>query len=116
MLAKRPMVVGYRLAPLTYAVVTGFGMLSTDLYALPNILAGKAVVPELMQRDCTPTKLADAVLQWFRAPRRCRALRQEFERMHLALHTGSGAAANAARAIERVAGLHPDVGGAYREP
>lgn len=102
MLAKRPMVVGYRIAPLTHALVKGFGMLKTHVYSLPNILAGKPVVPELMQHDCTPEKLADAVLEWFAdAPRR-NALAQEFERLHLALHAGGGAAANAARAIEQL--------------
>jgi lipid-A-disaccharide synthase len=102
MLAKRPMVVGYRIAPLTHALVKGLGMLKTKVYALPNILAGKPLVPELMQGDCTPVKLADAVLQWFRDAGRRDELSHEFERMHLALHTGGGAAATAARAIEQL--------------
>jgi lipid-A-disaccharide synthase len=102
MLAKRPMVVGYRIAPLTHALVKGLGMLKTSVYALPNILAGKPLVPELMQGDCTPAKLADAVLQWFRDDDRCAELSHEFERMHLALHAGGGAAATAARAIEQM--------------
>ncbi|MBN8734951.1 MAG: lipid-A-disaccharide synthase [Xanthomonadales bacterium] len=100
MLAKRPMVVGYRIAPFTHAIVKGLGMLKTDVYSLPNVLAGKRVVPELMQRDCTPAKLADAVLGWFRDAGRRDALTHEFERMHLALHAGGGAAMAAARAIE----------------
>jgi lipid-A-disaccharide synthase len=101
MLAKRPMVVGYRIAPLTYALVRGFGMLKTRVYALPNILAGRMLVPELMQRDCTPAKLADAVIGWFGDAALRDALGHEFERMHLALHAGGGAAAAAARAIEQ---------------
>jgi lipid-A-disaccharide synthase len=52
-----------------------------------------------MQGDCTPQKLADAVLTWFRNPDRCTELTHDFERMHLALHAGGGAATNAARAI-----------------
>ena len=99
MLAKRPMVVGYRIAPFTHAVVKGFGMLKTNVYSLPNVLAGRALVPELMQRDCTPERLAGAVLDLFRDSDRRGELVHEFERMHLALHTGGGAAANAARAI-----------------
>ncbi|WHZ18284.1 MAG: lipid-A-disaccharide synthase [Rhodanobacteraceae bacterium] len=101
MLAKRPMVVGYRIAPFTHAIVKGLGMLKTDVYSLPNVLAGKTMVPELMQRDCTPAKLADAVLGWFRDAGRRDALTHEFERMHLALHAGGGAATAAARAIEQ---------------
>src|SRR3546814_6328790 len=68
MLAKRPMVVGYRIAPLTHAIVKGMGMLKVDRYALPNVLAGADLAPELMQADCTPDKLAEAVLGWFRNP------------------------------------------------
>lgn len=102
MLAKRAMVVGYRIAPVTHAIVKGLGMLKTDVYSLPNILAGRMMVPELMQRDCRPEKLADAVLGWFRDPDGRDALAHEFERIHLALHAGGGAAASAARAVEQV--------------
>jgi len=102
MLAKRPMVVGYRIASLTHALVKGLGMLKTNVYALPNVLAGKMLVPELMQHDCTPEKLADAVIKLFRDTNHRDELMHEFERMHLALHKGGGAAASAARAIEQV--------------
>ncbi len=110
MLAKRPMVVGYRIAPLTHALVKGLGMLKTRVYSLPNILAGKPVVPELMQGNCTAPKLADAVLAWFADTGRRAALAQEFERLHLALHAGGGAAANAARAIgQMLASGHTEI-------
>lgn len=102
MLAKRPMVVGYRIAPLTHALVKGLGMLKTNVYALPNVLAGKTLVPELMQRDCTPEKLAGAIIKLFRDANHREELTQEFERMHLSLHKGGGAAASAARAVEQV--------------
>ncbi|TAN03704.1 MAG: lipid-A-disaccharide synthase, partial [Rhodanobacteraceae bacterium] len=104
MLAKRPMVVGYRIAPLTHALVKGLGMLKTRVYSLPNILAGKMLVPEFMQGNCTPEKIADAVLRWFREPDRRDELVHDFECMHLALHAGGGAAAAAARAVEQVMG------------
>lgn len=102
MLAKRAMVVGYRIAPASYALVKSLGLLHTDTFALPNILAGKRLVPELMQRDCTAERLAAAVLEWFRQPERRASLAQEFERMHLALHVGGGAAAGAARVIAQL--------------
>lgn len=102
LLAKRPMVVGYRIAPLTHAIVKGLGMLKTDTYALPNILAGRKVVPELMQADCTPDTLAAAVAGLFRAPGQRDELVHEFERLHLALRAEGGAAAAAAKVIGRV--------------
>jgi lipid-A-disaccharide synthase len=106
MLAKRPMVVGYRIAPLTHALVKGLGMLKTDVYALPNVLAGKTLAPELMQGDCTPEKLAEAVIGLFRDATRRDELTHEFERLHLALHKGGGAAASAARAIDQLVATH----------
>jgi lipid-A-disaccharide synthase len=104
LLAKRPMVVAYRIAPLTYALVKGLGMLKTDTYALPNILAGRKVVPELMQADCTPDRLADAVTALFHSPERRDEQVREFGRLHLALRTEGGAAASAARVIGRMIG------------
>lgn len=61
MLAKRPMVVAYRLAALTYRIVKGFGLLKVERYSLPNHLAGREIVPELMQDRCTPQALAEAL-------------------------------------------------------
>lgn len=61
MLAKRPMVVGYRISPLTHFIVKRLGLLKTDRYSLPNVLAGETLVPELMQDQCTPEQLARAV-------------------------------------------------------
>lgn len=62
MLLARPMVVGYRIAPLTMWVLRFFGLLRTAHYALPNILAGREIAPELMQEAATPARLAAAVL------------------------------------------------------
>lgn len=41
MLVKRPMVVGYRVAELTYRIVKALGLIKVDRFALPNITAGK---------------------------------------------------------------------------
>lgn len=54
MLAKKPMVVAYRVAPLTYFIAKGIGLVKVDRYSLPNILANQALVPECMQDDCRP--------------------------------------------------------------
>ena len=96
MLAKRPMVVAYRIAPMTYRIVKTLGMLKTQVYSLPNILAGHSVVPELMQDDCTPQSLAAAI-----APMLCaRALPadtlDEFVRIHESLRGQAGHDAAAA--------------------
>ena len=93
MLAKRPMVVGYRVAAPTHAIVKGLGLLKVDNYALPNVLAGERVVPELMQDDCTPERLADAVLAWLRDPRAVAALQPRFLALHEQLRRNASVAA-----------------------
>jgi len=102
MLAQRPMVVGYRIAPLTHAIVKGLGMLKVDSYALPNVLAGERVVPELMQADCTPVQLADAVLRWFHDPAAIERLQPRFRAIHAELRRD--ASAQAARAVAELLG------------
>lgn len=100
MLAKRPMVVGYKVSATTYALVKGLGMLKVDNYALPNVLAGERVVPELMQHDCTPEKLADAVAHWLHDPAAVAALQPRFHELHVQLRRDASA-----RAAEAVAEL-----------
>ncbi|QEQ95726.1 lipid-A-disaccharide synthase [Neptunomonas concharum] len=58
-LLKKPMVVAYKMSPLTYAIYSR--MLKTPYVSLPNILAGEALVPEILQGDVTATKLAQEV-------------------------------------------------------
>jgi lipid-A-disaccharide synthase len=82
MLAKRPMVVAYRVARLTHWIVKTFGLLRTDVYSLPNILAGRTLVPELMQDACTPAALASALLPMLRERALAPALFAEFARLH----------------------------------
>ena len=61
MLAKRAMVVAYKLAPLTHWLVRTLGLMRIDRYSLPNVLAGETLVPELMQHAATPEAIADAM-------------------------------------------------------
>ncbi|MEW9624097.1 lipid-A-disaccharide synthase [Rhodanobacter geophilus] len=104
MLAKRPMVVGYRVSPASYRIAKLLRMLKTDVYALPNILARACgmgehtvLVPELMQDDCTAAKLADATLALFNDSERRGAIVSAFEQLHRALRADlDGSAADAA--------------------
>lgn len=100
MLAKRAMVVGYKVAPLTYRIVKAFGMLKVERYALPNVLAGSDVAPELMQDDCTPENLAAAVLNQFQHPEITGALQPRYRELHESLRQDASA-----RAADAIAGL-----------
>ncbi len=57
MLCKSPMVVGYRMKPLTYFLAKR--LVKTPYISLPNLLANEMLVPEMIQEDCTPEKLAE---------------------------------------------------------
>jgi len=96
MLAKRPMVVAYRIASMTYRIVKTLGMLKTQVYSLPNILAGRRVVPELMQDDCTPHSLAAAIAPMLRARVLAADSLDEFMRIHESLRGEAGHDAAAA--------------------
>ncbi|MDO1529888.1 lipid-A-disaccharide synthase [Fulvimonas sp. R45] len=108
MLAKRPMVAGYRVSPLSYRLARVMNMLKTDVYTLPNILARACglgreavLVPELMQEHFTAAKLADATLALFNDSERRGAIVAAFEQLHRALRgdVGSRAGDQAASAI-----------------
>ena len=100
LLVKRPMVVGYRVAELTARIVKALGLLKVNRYALPNVLAGRDLAPELIQQDCTPERLANAVLQWFEHPDCVAGLQDDYHRLHLELRQDASA-----RAADAVAGL-----------
>jgi lipid-A-disaccharide synthase len=90
MLLDRPMVVAYRLAPLTHFIVKGLGLLRLDRYALPNLLAGRDLVPEYMQREARPERLSSAVLEMLDSPPERRSeLSRVFRDLHLELRLDS---------------------------
>ncbi|MBW8366955.1 MAG: lipid-A-disaccharide synthase [Arenimonas sp.] len=96
MLAKRPMVVGYRISALTYRLVMLLGLMKVNRYSLPNVLANEPIVPELMQGDCTREKLAAAVLHWFDHPEARATLLPRYQYIHAKLRRdGSASAAQA---------------------
>jgi len=80
MLAKRPMVVAYKLAPLSYWIMKR--LLKAKYISLPNLLADEALVPELIQQDATPAKLGEAVVEALE-PWRQEVLQKKFTEIHL---------------------------------
>ena len=99
MLLKKPMVMSYRLGALTYALVSR--LVSTEFFALPNILSNSEMVPEFIQDDATPEKLADAVSKLIDCSDH-RALLDRFDEIHKTLRKNSGEVA--AKAILELTG------------
>jgi lipid-A-disaccharide synthase len=79
----RPMVIAYRMPAASYWIMRQMG--SVSFVGLPNILAGEALVPELIQQEATPAKLAGALLELLDDRPRCERLRDRFAAMHESL-------------------------------
>ena len=92
-LIKRPMVIAYRLAPLTYRLMKRRAIL--PYVGLPNILAGRFIVPELLQDEATPENLAQALLKESTPERACELV-GEFTRIHDILRQNTAEKAAAA--------------------
>ena len=85
---KKPMVISYKVPWLTAQIMKRQGYL--PYVGLPNILCGEFVVPELLQDDATPSKLADALLAWLNNPSKVTQLKTRFAEMHETLRRPTG--------------------------
>ena len=56
-----------------------------DHVGLPNLLAGRRLVPELLQDQATPERMGAALLQFLELPELCRGLAAEFQKIHAQL-------------------------------
>jgi len=79
----KPMVIAYRMPATSYWIMRRMGTLG--FVGLPNILAGESLVPELLQDEATPRRLADALLAVLDDGPRCERLRERFAAMHESL-------------------------------
>lgn len=79
-LFKRPMVIGYRMAALSWQLMKR--MAYQPWVGLPNILCREFVVPELIQDRCEPEALAREVLAWLDDAPRARAVAARFDDLH----------------------------------
>ena len=96
MLAKCLMVVAYRANWLTYQI--GRRLVKLAHFSLPNLLAGRGMVPELLQHAVTPQALVDAMLPQLTTSRA--ALLAEYTSLHQSIKCD--ASAKAAQAILQV--------------
>jgi lipid-A-disaccharide synthase len=87
-LYKKPMVISYKVPWLTGQIMKRQGYL--PYVGLPNILAGRFVVPEILQDFATPQALADATLRQLNDEANRRTLEQIFGELHLTLRHQAG--------------------------
>jgi lipid-A-disaccharide synthase len=73
-LMNAPMIVVYRLAPLTAAIARW--LVRTPMFAMVNLIAGRKVVPELVQKDFTPERVAREAARLLDSPEACEEMRR----------------------------------------
>ncbi|EKN4696564.1 lipid-A-disaccharide synthase [Yersinia ruckeri] len=100
MLARSPMVVGYRMKPFTFWLAER--LVKTPYVSLPNLLAGEELVTELLQQECQPQKLADALLPLLQGGAAVEALKERFQILHQSIRCGADQ--QAAQAVLELAG------------
>ncbi len=87
LLLKRLMVVTYRVSWLSYVLIKMFSHVKR--YSMPNHLAKRALVPELLQRDAVPQKLGLAIEEQLGQVEGGRATLQTFDQIHKQLRRGA---------------------------
>jgi lipid-A-disaccharide synthase len=93
MLHRAPMVVAYRLAPLTAFIARDLGLVKLRYFSLPNLLANEALVPEFFQGEVRPESLAAALHAALTDQVRRAQLQQRFDGFHQMLRRGGAARA-----------------------
>jgi lipid-A-disaccharide synthase len=94
MLLKRPMVVAYRVAELTYQLARH--LVYVRYVSLPNLLVNAPLVPEFLQHQVIPELLGAAVLEWLAHPEKIILLEQQFTELHQQLRLDANVQAAAA--------------------
>jgi len=94
-----PMVVVYRVSPLTYAL--GRRLLTVDTFGMVNLIAGRKIVPELIQHDFTPSAVATEIVSMLTDAGRAATMRDGLRDVREKLGP-AGASRRAATAILRV--------------
>jgi lipid-A-disaccharide synthase len=83
-----PMVVAYRLAPLTAFIARDLGLVKLRHFSLPNLLANEELVPEFFQQAVEPAHLAGALHAMLTDELRRERLRRRFREIHGTLRAG----------------------------
>ncbi len=102
MLLKRPMVVAYRLSSLTYRIAKR--LMKTPYYSLPNLLAGQAVVREVIQDEVNAGNLGRELMSLLDNPGHSAEIRETFSKIHDDLRRDANR--GAAQAVLSLVGQH----------
>jgi lipid-A-disaccharide synthase len=85
LLHQRPMVVAYRLNPITYWLATRLKLVRVPYVALSNLLAGEVLAPERLQDACRPAVLGRDLLALLDDPQRMANIQARYRQVHQVL-------------------------------
>jgi lipid-A-disaccharide synthase len=100
MLFKRPMVIAYRMANMTYQIARH--LVKIPFIGLPNLLANQSLVPEFIQDAAQPDILAAALLDFLNHPETAQRLHEHFTNIHVQLRRDANQ--RAAEAVLNITG------------
>jgi len=93
LLIRRPMVVAYKMVPLTYWLVRRLGVAKLAHFSLPNLLAGRELVPEFIQEQVRPDVMGPAVLGALDGTQLAAGWYDQFTEIHRQLRCDASASA-----------------------
>ncbi|WP_299727433.1 lipid-A-disaccharide synthase [uncultured Endozoicomonas sp.] len=82
-LHKKPLVVSYKMAPLSFAIISR--LVKVKYVALPNLLADRELIPELLQDDATAENLCEAMVRALNDSSYRESLQRDFSQIHTQL-------------------------------
>jgi lipid-A-disaccharide synthase len=91
MLVKKPTVVAYKMSPLTFQIAKR--IINVPYISLPNLLAGKALMPEYIQSDVVPEKMGGKIWEFLTDPNLNQATLASFKELHHLLRKNAGQSA-----------------------
>lgn len=91
-----PMIIVFRTASLNWHIVRSLTPLERS--GLPNLIAGRDIVPELLQTELTPTALTNLSLDFLQNPQKRETQREALQTVHAQLGT-AGAAERTAKLV-----------------
>jgi lipid-A-disaccharide synthase len=97
LLLKKPMVVAYRLAPLTAWLIRRFNLLKTPYVAIANLLSEEMLAPEFLQEACQAESMGQAIVDLLDDPQQREVIANRYQQIHQ--HLRQDAAERAAELI-----------------
>jgi len=90
LLVNRPMVIGYRMSPITYHLVRGLNLVKVPFAGMANLLVGRELAPEFIQYRCRPDLMGPALCRFLEDSEQVRKVQSVYREIHGQLRRNAG--------------------------